>query len=116
MQSWISISLEYRRSYKKQFLAKQFTFVNSFNRMLAESEHTLRGNLQTFVCVVKDTCNSISQSIKKEAPDFAKIDKAAFERLTDKPMVFKNQLAIKEDSEFSFSTLKLLKTIAEEGR
>lgn len=90
--------------------------MNGYNRLLVEAENTLRGNLQTFVCVVKDTCTVVAQSIKKDAPDFSKIDKAAFERLTDKPMVFKKQLAIKEDSEFSFSTLNLLKTIADENR
>lgn len=95
---------------------KQFTFVNSYNRLLGESEHALRGNLQTFVCVIKDTCNFISHSVKMEPLDFSKIDKAAFERLTEKPMIFKNQLAIKDESEFSFAAFKLLKTISEEKR
>ena len=95
---------------------KQFTFVNSYNRLLAESENTLRGNLQTFVCVIKDTCSLISNSVKTDPLDFSKIDKAAFERLTDKPMVFKSQLAIIEESEFSFSTFKLLKSISDEKR
>ena len=97
-------------------MGKQFTFVNSLNRLLAESEHTLRGNLQTLVCIVKDTCTVVAHSTKKEPVDFSKVDKAAFERLTDKPIVFKTQLAVKEDCEFSFYTLKLLKSIADENR
>lgn len=83
---------------------------------MEDAEHTLRGNLQTFVCIVKDTCSVISNSIKREPVDFSKIDKAAFERLTDKPIVFKTQLGLKDDAEFSLSTLKLLKSISEENR
>lgn len=97
-------------------MAKEYNFANSYNRMLAESEQIFRGNLQTFVCIMKDTCSFVTQSFKKEAGDFSKIDKAAFERLTDKPMLFKAKLAIKEDIEFSYSTLKLIKSIADEKR
>lgn len=98
---------------KTQYTGKQYSFANSYNRMLAEGDQLIKANLQTFICVAKDTLNNLPVDEKLAQESFAKIEKVVFEKIHDKPMLFKKPYSIHPECDFSFSSLKELKHIHE---
>jgi tRNA A37 threonylcarbamoyltransferase TsaD len=78
---------------------------------MTEGDQLVKANLQTFVCVCKDTFSNMAIDSKIVQDSFAKIEKITFEKMHDKPILFKTPFSIQPECDFSFSTLKHLKQI-----
>lgn len=101
---------------KSQYTSKQFGFANSYNRLMSETDELLKANLQTFICVAKDSFIHIASNSKEIENTISKLEKSVFERLHSKPLIFKKPLSIYPEYDFSYSNLNQLRQIHESNR
>lgn len=95
------------------YVNKQYAFANSLNRLLTDGDQLVKGNLQTFICIAKDTMARMGSNPSLTQSTFAKIEKTLFERNHDRPILSYKQLVLHGECDFSFSILKSLKELHE---
>ena len=83
---------------------------------MSETDELLKANLQTFICLAKDSFVHIASNSNEIENTISKLEKSVFERLNSKPLIFKNPLSIHTEYDFSYSNLNQLRQIHETNR